>query len=98
MTDKRELLRSAPLRIGISTRALFDLEEEHSVFVNQGVQAYAKLQLEREDALIGRGTGFEVVERLLKLNEGEGKPYVEVVLLSQNSPDLSLRAFKSIKK
>jgi 5'-nucleotidase len=98
MTDKHELLRSAPLRIGISTRALFDLEEEHSVFVNQGVQAYAKLQLEREDALIGRGTGFEVVERLLKLNEGEGKPYVEVVLLSQNSPDLSLRAFKSIKK
>lgn len=98
MTDKRELLRATPLRIGISTRALFDLEEEHSVFEKQGVRAYAKLQLERENTPIGKGTGFEVVERLLRLNEPDEKPYVEVVLLSQNSPDLSLRAFRSIKK
>jgi 5'-nucleotidase len=96
MSEKCELLRATPLRIGISTRALFNLEEEHSVFVNEGVRAYAKLQLERENTPIGKGTGFEVVERLLSLNEPSEKPYVEVVLLSQNSPDLSLRAFHSI--
>jgi 5'-nucleotidase len=49
MSDKRRLLRDTPLRIGISTRALFNLEEEHAVFVKQGVQAYATLQLEREN-------------------------------------------------
>jgi 5'-nucleotidase len=95
---ERELLRATPLRIGISTRALFNLEEEHSGFVNEGVRAYAKLQLERENTAIGKGTGFEVVERLLSLNEPDEKPYVEVVLLSQNSPDLSLRAFHSIEE
>ena len=67
------------------------------MFVNQGVRAYAELQLARENTLIGKGTGFEVVERLLRLNEPDEKPYVEVVLLSQNSPDLSLRAFNSIE-
>ena len=65
MDEKRELLGATPLRIGISTRALFNLEEEHSVFLRDGVRAYAELQLAREDALIAKGTGFEVVERLL---------------------------------
>ncbi len=88
--------KTESLRIGISTRALFDLEEEHRVFEEQGVHAYAGMQLEREDTIIGKGTGFEVVERLLALNKAGVSPYVEVILLSQNSPDLSLRAFKSI--
>lgn len=96
MNEICEPLRSQPLRIGISTRALFDLEEEHLVFVSQGVQAYSLLQLQRENTLIAKGPGFEVVERLLRLNEPNRKPYVEVFLLSRNSPDLSLRAFNSI--
>jgi 5'-nucleotidase len=91
-----DLLRANPLRVGISTRALFDLEEEHRVFEGQGVQAYAAMQLKREDVILGRGAGFEVIERLLALNDPGMSPYVEVILLSQNSPDLSLRAFKSI--
>jgi 5'-nucleotidase len=98
MNERSELLRSKPLRIGISTRALFDLEEEHSVFIDQGVQAYAALQLNRENAVIEKGPGFEVVERLLRLNQPNERPYVEVILLSQNSPDLSLRAFNSIDR
>lgn len=98
MSEKADILRTQPLRIGISTRALFDLEAEHAVFVTEGVQAYAALQLQRENTLIGKGAGFEVVERLLGLNEPDKPPYVEVVLLSQNSPDLSLRAFNSIEQ
>lgn len=68
-TDAFTTLKANPLRIGISTRALFDLEAEHRVFEEQGVQAYVKMQLEREDTLIGKGTGFDIVERLLALNE-----------------------------
>ncbi|MER9367373.1 5'-nucleotidase [Mesorhizobium sp. M0518] len=94
--DPGSTLRASRLRIGISTRALFDLEEEHRVFENYGVKSYAAMQLEREDVILRRGAGFEVVERLLALNDPEAAPYVEVILLSQNSPDLSLRAFKSI--
>lgn len=90
-------LRAAPLRIGISTRALFDLEEEHKVFETNGVHAYTELQLAREDQLVRKGTAFEVVDRLLRLNESDGDPYVQIIVLSRNSPDLSLRAFKSIE-
>ena len=39
MSDIRETLRSQPIRIGISTRSLFNLEEEHAVFVNEGVMS-----------------------------------------------------------
>ncbi|UWR87765.1 5'-nucleotidase [Phaeobacter inhibens] len=96
--DIRDQLRKKPLRIGISTRALFDLEAEHSVFVRDGVEAYAKLQRDQEKSLIKKGSGFKVVEKLLGMNDAEGEPYVEVILLSKNSPDLSLRAFNSIKE
>lgn len=97
MEELKDKLRAKPLRIGISTRALFDLEEEHSVFRSEGVQAYAQMQRERETTIVSRGSGFEVIERLLQLNEVGQRPYVEVVLLSKNSPDLSLRAFLSIE-
>jgi 5'-nucleotidase len=94
--DPASFLSANPLRIGISTRALFNLEEEHHVFERRGVKAYAEMQLSREGTILQKGTGFEVVERLLALNTSQTAPYVEVILLSQNSPDLSLRAFKSV--
>lgn len=87
---------ASPLVVGISTRALFDLREEHTVFEKRGVEAYAALQRKREQVVLPKGTGFEVVERLLALNPPDGPPLVEVVLISRNSPDLSLRAFNSV--
>lgn len=90
-----EIEKVTPLIIGISTRALFNLEEEHEVFVSHGVEAYAKLQLEREGIILQPGAGFEVVHRLMNLNPPDGSRLVDVLILSQNSPDLSLRAFHS---
>jgi 5'-nucleotidase len=83
------------LIVGVSTRALFQLEEEHRVFEEQGVEAYATLQRERENDILEPGAAFEVVRRLLDLNDAGHETLVEVILLSQNSPDLSLRAFHS---
>lgn len=93
---ERDLSPDLPIAIGVSTRALFDLEEEHAVFVNEGVEAYTKLQREREGELLKEGTAFEVIRRLLALND-EDRRLIEVVVLSQNSPDLSLRAFNSFE-
>lgn len=84
-----------PLVIGVSTRAMFDLAEEHSVFEREGVKAYVKLQRERENDPLRPVAAFEVTRRLLALNSASGEPFVEVILLSKNSPDLSLRAFKA---
>jgi 5'-nucleotidase len=86
-----------PLVVGVSTRAMFDLEEEHAVFERDGIEAYAKLQRDRETVPLRRGTAFEVTRRLLALNATEGPRLVDVILLSRNSPDLSLRAFNSFE-
>lgn len=87
-----------PLIVGVSTRALFQLEKEHAVFVNDGVEAYARLQLSNENVVLEPGAAFEVIRRLLALNAGRAERLVEVILLSRNSPDLSLRAFNSAEK
>ncbi|WP_298354677.1 5'-nucleotidase [Rhodoblastus sp.] len=87
-----------PLNIGVSTRALFDLEEEHALFEAEGVSAYSELQRAREKAPLKPGAAFEVVRRLLALNAAAGERLVEVIVLSKNSPDLSLRAFNSCKE
>jgi 5'-nucleotidase len=86
-----------PLVVGVSTRAMFDLTEEHSVFEGEGVKAYIKLQLERENDPLKPGAAFEVTRRLLALNPSVGSPLVDVILLSKNSPDLSLRAFRAFE-
>ena len=37
------------LVIGVSTRALFNLENENEVYANQGIEAFRKFQLENEE-------------------------------------------------
>ncbi|MGV8856356.1 MAG: 5'-nucleotidase, partial [Devosia sp.] len=92
-----EILRLDPLRIGVSTRALFDLHVEHGIFKEKGVTAYAQYQRDNENNEISAGVGYPLVSRLLSLNPPWGDPFVEVILLSRNSPDLSLRALESAR-
>jgi 5'-nucleotidase len=87
-----------PLVIGVSTRALFEVEEENAVFERLGEAAYTDLQRERELKILEPGCAFEFIRRLLALNPAEGPQLVEVVLLSRNAPDLALRAFHSCER
>ena len=87
------------LVVAISSRALFDLEESHRVYTEQGVDAYCQYQIERENELLEPGVAFPLVNKLLKLNElGKKRDRVEVILLSRNSADTGLRVFNSIQK
>ena len=99
MTTKisADISAGLPLTVGVSTRAMFDLEEEHAIFKREGVGAYAALQRAREKTPLKPGAAFEVVQRLLALNAVDGKRLVNVILLSKNSPDLSLRAFNAFE-
>ena len=86
------------LVVAISSRALFDLEESHEVFQQQGVEAYCRYQIEREDELLEPGVAFALVKKLLLLNEdSRDGARVEVVLISRNSADTGLRVFNSIQ-
>ncbi|MGX5174471.1 5'-nucleotidase [Aliikangiella sp. IMCC44653] len=86
------------LVIAISSRALFDLDESHAIYMEQGVEAYSKYQIENEDQPLQPGAAFPLVKKLLSLNQDKrDNPVVEVVLLSRNSADTGLRIFNSIK-
>jgi len=90
---------SEALVVAISARALFDLEWENDVFQHQGLEAYRRFQREHENKILVPGTAFPLVAGLLSLNKGvhpDGVRLVEVVIMSGNSPDLSLRIFNSI--
>ncbi len=85
------------LVIGISSRALFDLEDENDLFMKNGVEAYRDFQYQNETKILQKGTAYHLVEALLKLNELAGKKVVEVIVMSRNSPDTGLRVFHSIE-
>ncbi|HEY8027604.1 MAG TPA: 5'-nucleotidase, partial [Burkholderiaceae bacterium] len=86
------------LVIGISSRALFDLEAEEAIFREQGLDAYRRHQLENENEVLKPGGGFALVRALLKLNTlVDNKRLVEVVIMSRNSSETSMRIFNSIQ-
>lgn len=82
--------------VGISSRALFDLEMENQIYIEQGLQAYLKYQIEHEKDILKPGTGFPLIKALHKLNDG-GEQMVEIIIMSKNSADSSLRIFNSIE-
>jgi 5'-nucleotidase len=84
--------------IGVSSRALFDLTVENEIFEREGVEAYCRYQVEHEQDILKPGPGFELIRGLLGLNSCmDGYEPVEVVIMSRNSPDTSLRVFNAIK-
>lgn len=86
------------LVVGVSSRALFDLSKENDIFEKEGVNAYCDYQREHENEILNPGPGFKLIKALLQLNEmGDGKSRVEVIIMSRNSADTSLRVFNSIK-
>jgi 5'-nucleotidase len=86
------------LVVAISSRALFDLDESHRVFVEEGVDAYCRYQIAHEEDVLAPGIAFPLVKKLLALNDADtGPARVEVILLSRNSADTGLRVFNSIR-
>ena len=84
------------LVVGVSSRALFDLEEENEIFEKQGLAAYSEYQLAHENDILKPGTAFPLVKALHNLN-CKDKRLIEVIVMSKNSADTSLRIFNSIK-
>ena len=85
------------LVIGISSRALFDLTLENEIYENKGLEAYCQYQLEHENDILLPGTGFALIESMLKINDIDAsKRRTEVVIVSRNSADTSLRISNSI--
>ena len=95
------------LVVAISSRALFDFEEENQVFEQGSGQhrdrAYMQLQLQRLEEPAKPGVAFSLVRKLLAFNQapdpaappGPASQPVEVVILSRNDPVSGMRVFRS---
>ncbi len=83
------------LVVAVSSRALFDLEEENRVFESQDDRAYQALQRERLDQPAAPGVAFSLIRKLLAFNRHQ--PVVEVVIVSRNDPVSGLRVFRSAR-
>jgi 5'-nucleotidase len=82
------------LVVAISSRALFDFEEENQVFEQADDRAYMKLQLDRLEIPAKPGVAFSLVKKLLAFNQA-GAQHIEVVILSRNDPVSGMRVFRS---
>ena len=82
------------LVVAISSRALFNFEEENRVFEQNDDRAYMDLQLARLEQPALPGVAFSLVKKLLAFNQ-PGDARVEVVILSRNDPVSGLRVMKS---
>ena len=84
------------LVVAISSRALFDFEEENRVFEAGDDRAYMQLQLQRVEEPARPGVAFSLVNKLLAFNATAGdRQRVEVVILSRNDPVSGMRVFRS---
>ena len=84
------------LVVAISSRALFDFEEENHVYEEGDLRAYEALQRARLNVPAKPGVAFPLIRKLLALNAGEHR--VEVVILSRSDPISGLRAFSSCRE
>jgi len=90
------------LVVAISSRALFDFEQENEVFEQGDDRAYMALQLERLETPAKPGVAFSLIKKLLAFNQTAidlpdqpGSQPVEVVILSRNDPVSGMRVFRS---
>ncbi len=84
------------LVVAISSRALFNFEEENLLFEQGDPGAYMALQLARLDLPARPGIAFQLIKKLLAFNE-PGQQRVEVVILSRNDPVSGMRIFRSVR-
>ena len=82
------------LVVAISSRALFDFEDENRLFEAADDRAYMQLQLARLEQPARPGVAFSLAHKLLAFND-EGAARVEVVILSRNDPVSGMRVFRS---
>ena len=82
------------LVVAISSRALFNFEEENRIFESGDDAGYMRLQLERLNVPAQPGIAYSLVRKLLRFND-DGRQRVEVVILSRNDPVSGMRVFRS---
>ena len=70
------------LIIGISSRALFNLDESHKIYEKEGLDSYRDYQIANEDKTLEPGEAFNLVKKILQINTlYKDEKRIEVILL-----------------
>lgn len=86
------------LKIAVSSRSLFHMEDGNRIFEKKGQEAFNQYMRQKENVPLRPGVAFPLVKKLLALNgllPPDTQVGVEVMLLSRNSPDAGLRVMNS---
>ena len=90
--------KQSKLIIGISSRALFNLDQSHEIYEKEGLESYRDYQIANEDVTLEPGEAFSLVKKILSINSLYiDKQRIEVILLSRNTSDTGLRIRNSIE-
>jgi 5'-nucleotidase len=85
------------LKVAVSARALFDLEESHALFLEKGPEAFVAHTREMQEVPLAPGAAFPLIKGLLNLNKLSGKePMVEVIVITSFAPSAGIRILRSI--
>lgn len=82
--------------VAVSSRALFNIEDGHTVFVKKGFEAFCLYMRRHEKKPLRKGAAFDLISKLLSLNEPGQPERVRVMLLSSNALDAGARVIHSI--
>lgn len=85
--------KSPILSVAVSSRALFDFEEENEIFKAHGEDAYIQMQRDRLGQVPASGVAFNLVQKLLSFNQEE--ELTRVMVISRNDPVTGLRVFRA---
>uniref|UniRef100_A0A8D0CAR4 5NT1A nucleotidase n=1 Tax=Salvator merianae TaxID=96440 RepID=A0A8D0CAR4_SALMN len=91
------------LVIAVTTRAIFNLEKEHEIFLTKGKDEYVRYQQANENNPLEPGTAFafiqaaQFVNKKLLERDPEDKGLFDVMVLSNNSPESGIRIINSVK-
>jgi 5'-nucleotidase len=85
----------APLVLAVTPHALFDLREDDQAIEPDGQSPYATSKRAHDAVPLRPGSAFTLVRKLLALNS-RGRQRVEVILVSADSADASLRVLRSL--
>lgn len=86
------------LVVAVSATALFDLAEEHKLFLDLGVEKFRDHQRKNRKVTPKPGAAFPFIHRLLNLNRiYVAEAPVEVVILSRHHADAGLRIMDAVK-
>uniref|UniRef100_A0A8D0ENE4 Cytosolic 5'-nucleotidase 1A n=1 Tax=Strix occidentalis caurina TaxID=311401 RepID=A0A8D0ENE4_STROC len=94
---------SEALVIAVTTRAIFNLEEEHKLYLEKGKEEYTRHQKSNQDKPLQPGTAFAFIQaaqyvnkKILESNPAE-KDLFDILVLSNNSPESGVRIINSTK-